>query len=610
MRTRSTRQCLLFASALTLVAASFMAIPTSSAAAAEPSAPVEQEQTAPRAQFTAKSAKISGKINAPTGYSIMAIARDGDTYIANVSNKKFSLNIPASDTKGMTFHVVTSSGKYAAPVVIAYQGVKGKVSKKALKKSPKAILGWAGAKKSGDLGSILYKSADMSAYFTVGLKGTGTKVATSRGMITSSTALGLKSATTRSKPGANLRATEKDLEPGLDPDKDGLANAADIDDDGNGVLDIVQQKLFNDTLTKPTPVTSMFSLLVTPMNSAVNWHVSNGIDNTKLLAAMNEFLGIYYQVNAEQASADGLAGSIKQYEVECYGVVYCNGDASKAVTISPDCFNQGTPASERTATAVCPKAGTTSLNVPAGLSPADMCGPNVQVNFTGLNTTMDDWLFKSCDLDGDGMPNVVQSADGSFSNEVKPRPESTTDVAAGDTFTSYLSDSAGTELYSTTQVLSAVFQTSPVVSSIGGTSVLSLNGTAGQIRNIPAGEVEVQFFRPQRRTIGDEAGDWLDMGGLFYTIGISGGGTCTVTKADPADTSIEIGTRTEGSKTMTYVKDLSTDVAPESGTAIKVKVNLKGCAQESGMQITPIMLRASDQAFNQASVNFEAQFAN
>ena len=71
----------------------------------------------------AQGATVSGTVKGGKGMSIAAIGLDGTATTAKIKgNGKFSLKVPNSRAKNAALHLLTSTGDYFGPVILAKKG--------------------------------------------------------------------------------------------------------------------------------------------------------------------------------------------------------------------------------------------------------------------------------------------------------------------------------------------------------------------------------------------------------------------------------------------------------------------------------------------------------
>lgn len=99
----------------------------------------------------------------------------------------------------------------------------------------------------------------------------------------------------------------------------------------------------------------------------------------------------------------------------------------------------------------------------------------------------------------------------------------------------------------------------------------------------PDAIVEFEVWRPQRRAIegSGEGSDWIDMGGLLYTVdtantgsGAAGGELCPGSAL--SEDSSELATEAEG------IRDLTLDAPANPARTLKFTVNLSECLRAAG----------------------------
>jgi hypothetical protein len=188
------------------------------------------------------------------GYTLIALADSGKASSVRVKHAKFRLRPPA---KLVTLHLRAPDGVYAGPVVIG-QAKKGK----------RAIVGVrAGAK----LGKVVVKPG--RGYAKLARKLAGKSVAAGRWA--------------RAKKGVPIGAgnfghvrSRNARGPASDPDRDGVPNPLDVDDDGDLVLDDLDRSTASAARTsqttpaahtsQATPEYQFHSVLPLPPENVVN----------------------------------------------------------------------------------------------------------------------------------------------------------------------------------------------------------------------------------------------------------------------------------------------------------------------------------------------------
>ena len=218
---------------------------------------------------------------------------------------------------------------------------------------------------------------------------------------------------------------------------------------------------------------------------------------------------------------------------------------------------------------------------------------------------MTEWLFTSCDPDGDGFSNIIPSvatlqSGSAWTNEIKPRMSGPDGLKVGDTFKYTVTKSNKTVVHSSTQVISAVMQTSPNVRSWGSTTLdytKSANPYTTDMMSPSSNTVSFTFWRPQRMPIGTSESTWMDVGGLNYSFTGPAGG-CTITSATTsAGAALTVQSGSKGS----YFTDTATDATPNPANFISVTADVSTCKGTMGQW----SVSAADRAMN--STHFKWQ---
>ena len=537
---------------------------------------------------------IKAKLGA--SYRLLAVTKSGKSFVAAPKKGTVTLKgMTKAETSGMTLSVINTKGTYIGPVMLKYLA-----KKKATTAPKKATAGYIKMKRASkstvDLGSI--KAGANYAYATKAPGVTGKSVAVSKGVPPARQNFGKGSNVKSGGVRSMADPTENPL--GDDADSDGLPAFADVDDDNDGKLDLVDDAFYQ------TPVkddgsnqgqASIFTALVCG-GECVNLNAygvqsPDGAAGDALKKMINTFQGVFFQFrDVAKTFPTRSSREFGYFNIDCEGITWCSGTSSKAVTISPDYDANG---SQPAGNALPLAAGETDYSKlcgpkviakdPVAANNPGYSGPaNWPLNDAGSGSAfdrlMDEWVFRTCDPDGDGLPNVIPSkgtinSGEAWMNEIKPRLAGPDGMKVGDTIRYNVTDSTNKTVYSSTQVISGVIQTAPSVRTWNGTTLHNANGTYN-ISSIAAmtnaasntgDTATVTFWRPQRAPIGTES-TWQDVGGLAYTIG-SDFKKCEISAAVTSDgRTLKIQTGNKGAA----VIDDAADAAPSAANFIQVTI--------------------------------------
>lgn len=331
--------------------------------------------------------------------------------------------------------------------------------------------------------------------------------------------------------------------PGRDRDRDGVPSAFDIDDDGDLILDNLDSSAraarvaalpvgppVMGPLGGPSPLPApgagaprIFSNLKLPIDTSLN--VNAGVTTAAIDAAVSGSATLAIAVPGDD-----------EVELDCGTLSYC-------------------------------AAGGTGRALGGGAFPAEF------------------------DADGDGLGTIAAGRSGDF--QLSPGATSSA-IGSGDTFIWRVSSGGVESLIP--GVLNYQFVTTPAVASyrVGAGAPASVSypvppggpGTMANPIEVPAaGAASVDFtvWRPQRAAIAaaGETGDWVDIGGLAYSIDLpnapsSGGspggqgpGLCAVSHLSSADGSLASGDN--------GLRDTAADQAPDPASTVRLAVDLSGC---------------------------------
>jgi hypothetical protein len=255
----------------------------------------------------------------PSGTKILAIADDGKSTSTPVTKRSFSIVPPGKSARlylikngKITGQLVLSKcrGSSRTPTSCSstqvYTSFKSGKSLGTLSKS-----GLAYVAKAVTLGAVVSSAKSTATKFVpVGLATTGLPTAT-----ISRTALGLTAL------GTSL----------TDVDRDGLVEALDVDDNGNGIIDNYDSS----TVTQPANSFRVFSNLKLEMDQSINLHAT-GLSSSQINTALD----------AAQTLAIAVVGSTGETtELDCGGLAYCSANGTGKAPPNSGTNFPGTPGS-------------------------------------------------------------------------------------------------------------------------------------------------------------------------------------------------------------------------------------------------------------------------
>jgi len=558
------------------------------------------------APAAAAPAKVTIRAQLASGYRLLATAKSGKSYLATAASGKVSIaNVAAADTNGMSFSILSTSGGYVGPVILKYSTDAG--GKKAAKSLGAAKFGFLRMKRATkatvDLKKITVNTTAKFAYVNVAkppVAVSGKTVEVTAGAPPAAKSLGRTSGVKATGIRKFANPTENAL--GDDADADGIMAFADVDDDNDGKLDLVDDKFFDTPVSTDKNVNGdagLYTALICG-GECVNLNAfgitkpeDSPAADKALKQMINTFQGVFF---AYGSSAVGKSFPKRPdrnfgfFNVDCTGIAWCSGSTSKAVTISPDYDNGTQPANnalplkdgEKSYTALC-GSGVIAKDL-ANSSVAPSAWPkNDAGTATAYDSGMDEWVFGSCDPDEDKLPNIIPSkgtinSGAEWVNEIKPRMAGPDGLRVGDAIRFALSDSSKALVDSSTQVISGVIQTAPSVRSWKGTLIHSSGGsyTVPDDMQSPSGEVTLTFWRPQRAPMNDES-SWQDVGGLTYSFA-GPSGPCAIKSAKLSNgTSITPTTKDVGGKSGSMIVDTATDATPAASNFIEITADTTSC---------------------------------
>jgi len=279
----------------------------------------------------------------------LLMTASGKAYKANVDGGgAFNItNVPATSVKNSTLQFIDSTGKYLGPAVLKvvksgkyYKSILG------LKAQTKGTLnvgtlknqtGWFKAVKTTAAGTAGVRATDKTGKPKgAGLAG---RVKLVRATVATMSTIH-KLAATQCPDGSPKDPNINGTGLGQDLDCDSVPNSIDVDDNGNGSLDILDQKT-NDSgdADNYTASIATYSDMNAPMTAKLNIHAA---DAATILTQVKSILGADASKNVggsfqiavflgEQNLTKPLGGAPTEVWVECPGIKWCDASNGTAV---------------------------------------------------------------------------------------------------------------------------------------------------------------------------------------------------------------------------------------------------------------------------------------
>jgi hypothetical protein len=409
---------------------------------------------------------VSGTLGGAPGYTMNAVSLDGRAVSKRLGRTgAFRLRLGAVAARGATLQLIRPDGRYYGPVVLS-------------RRASRAFLALAGRPVA--LGTVRLRGgyATLARRLQARALGTASVRTDVRGRPLGAGRLGLVVGTSRARR-AQSGVGNGGGAGGEDPDRDGVPNAYDADDDGDLQLDSVDNGAGS--------TAGLFSTFFVGFTEALNANAgatSQQVD--ALFAGENAFNLVFY---FDSGRFPG--GTPTGAHVDCFTLVYCRrGDG----------------------TAILGGLSESSASLPRG------------------------GRWTDYDPDGSGYPNLERIDGGgapAFVAGVQPRA-TTQQIRPGDTYNVVFGTNAGPVTVPTS--LTSYFVTTPALvsySSGGETTTVSYPippgspGCCGRGDGSPEGNpipmssdrLTLTFWRPQRAAIpGAESGSFTDMGHLHYGV--------------------------------------------------------------------------------------------
>lgn len=479
------------------------------------------------AAAAAEPKRITGKLNKP-GYTVIALDQDGRVAVAR-AGPRFKLTPTANR---VTLHLRARNGSYGGPIVAGRE-----------RKGRRAIVGLrAGAK----LGAVKVKRRKGFAKVE--------RTLPEKWVDANRTARAKKGVPRGAGVFGRVRSRASGaFGPGLDQDLDGVPGTLDVDDDGDLILDDLDPQ--NGAGARAAQSQEIFGVQARlPLQFQDSVNVNGGSTDAAIDAVLPTFAQLLVQVMP--------------------------GDSAEL-----DCGGSPNPAKPP------PLVG--------GLPYCSWGGTGRVQPFSGPIAAFPD----CCDADEDGFGSLVGSPPppGGMQTYESLLPGATSaQIGTGNILVERV-QRGGTEVKFTT-LLQFAFATVPALASFSDTAGNSGTvsypvaaggpGTDGNGFPVAAGPdgdviITLELWRPQRRPIPNEAGDWIDVGGLIYglianSVGGPGGSPvnqpCPQSALSTSDPSLAVG----GPAGNSGFTDQAPDGPANPGNRLTFTVNMTDCLAASG----------------------------
>lgn len=486
---------------------------------------------------------ITAKI--PSGYVMVALAKNGT---AAVGRTKSGTTTVTPTATVVTLHLLTKSGNYAGPIVVGTKKVGS---------STNALLG---VKSGAAVGKVTYSNALGYGKATVSPTSIDSRIyakASKSGVPVGAGRLGLTMTTTSKgvrSAGVSAYASAEEAQPGGDPDKDGIPNAVDVDDNGNGTLDVVDDKTVqaNQGMSGPRPF--IFSDFFVDLDKIVRVSDAASAEATKEI--VKQKLKFVFGMSPEN-------GKVTNARVDCLGITWC---------------------------------ATASVVPQNPMDPSPL--------WSTIDTNNDGKFF---DLGKRNQGNTW-NYDSSIRPNVYP-----SDVKPGQMFNFVATYGNGKQVLIPSAITS-FFVTAPAPKLIGTWDITypvatNLGSHDWPIRVDDGSAVRIETYRPMRPVLPTETSPtgMKEMGGLAYWVTVSkeGEGLPPTTCPAEAYSAQTANTTTRQFYSQTAVVDNSPDSSPGEPTVMGFTLNFAKCkasiAQGSKVFVD---LNVGDAAFNHSVANF------
>ena len=427
----------------------------------------------------ASAATVSGTLKSGKGYTIVVVQSNGKAKKLKVTSTKGTFKVTGVTLSGASINLISSTGKYWGPVVLAGSGTK---VYETIKGSGDLVLGTV-TRKTGYAVAV----APETRYQT----GAAYSVKAAKGKPVGASKLG------RVKVGNGTSTLAGYNGPGKDADLDGIPGAFDIDDNGNLILDNVDRtgregkrlalvRAFGPALRDicPTPDQPQPAGCTPPTPPSSG----GGTSSATTASAPTEFKLFSNFKLTDRTSINANIAAITDLNLLIAAAV------PTTVTLATQVIGGATATLDCLGNVYC-----VSHTVGSAIYPL--------VNFAAATFT----------------GTYLDLATGSTGDAQISPGAAPADIGAGDAFI----EMVGSNSYPGT--LNFVFNTAPALASYNvgsgvqtvtydasGVAALGMSQAAPITLAAGATSLTVTFWRPQREALSTETGSWTDIGGLTY----------------------------------------------------------------------------------------------
>lgn len=493
--------------------------------------------------------RITGKLSKP-GYTVIALAANGKSKSVRVRHARFRVKAPAQQ---VTLHLRARSGKYAGPVVVA----KRRGGRRAI----------VGVRAGARLGWVSVRSGYAKAR----------RRPRSQWLVTERFARARRGVPIGARRFGRVRSRMARGGIRGDRDLDGIPNVIDIDDDGDRVLDNLdrsRRRARGSQFEHGSGAFLIHSQLGASLAGIANANMP-GLTDPEIEAALPSFGWLAIEIREDGAELDCGTPQART-DPTLGGLVYCTRGGTGRLDRNPesepsrfpDCCDADSDGMGTMTTEPNLPPGDTAMFLTHGASSAQIGTGDLLIQ----RLPSGDEPLATLQYVASTMPALVAYDDGrgnsttvSYPVKGHPGPERCPPDCSGP---------------------------DP-----------GIMGNGFPVKAGPNGEVVVTltFWRPQRRPIPPETGDWIDIGGLNYR--------ATITGMDQGEFTCEQGAYSTSDPNLT-----PTDPTPEPGgggfadhagdqpanpdNTLTYRLNLTECLRSKGQSFTI----GEERGFNFAAV--------
>lgn len=266
---------------------------------------------------------LQGKLT-KKGLKVLAVACNGAASISRRSGNSFLVNLP-TPTSGVSLQLIDSKSRYSGPILLKRKGRKGAIAFGALGKGRYRL---GNIKVESGYATVRSKLPGKikTAKAAVQLTGSGKPKGAGRLGLTEASKKPRSRCTTKGSKASVAKVVSVNGNPGADPDADGIPNVADVDNNGNNIIDNVDPSAYSSSGAHFYFFSDMFVDAADTLNA--NTQGGSTAYDSAVKSFLKTNLGMPLGWSGEESGADEIV-------VDCGSIVFCKRSGNTATLRFP-----------------------------------------------------------------------------------------------------------------------------------------------------------------------------------------------------------------------------------------------------------------------------------